>query len=371
MKKRMTALLMTALLAIGMCATVYAEQEIFEDSAKNVFISGDLVSFPDSKFFTGFAAGQDLEMTDSSAVGSVLMAGQTITAKDSEIGESLYLAGNQISVDGVMVSGNLFAAGNLIDIVDDCEANAVYAIGSNITFEGETNYLYAAGSSVVIDGTINGDVKIEAETIDIKKGTVITGELIVESATEPEIPDNAEIGKYSFNQVQKESGESKSFGTIIYDKVTDGIYWIIAMGAFSLLLSWLFAQHLERAGRYIKNRTTAVVVSGILGWLFIPVVAFLLAISYIFAPIAAMTGTAYMLLIWAGLAFAGSSIGRIVFPNMNKFLSSFIGVAILEVLRLIPVLGFIIGAVADMYLIGYVIQYIWLHRVHKLDGSEE
>ncbi len=372
MKKKLATLMMAGLIAAVMCTPAMAASEMSEDSAGNVCISGDAVSLPASRFFSAFAAGQSVEMKDSDAIGSAFIAGQQAAVSDSEVGESLYAAGNQVTIDDTIVSGNILAAGNVVEVTGNSEANAVYAVGSTVTFEGEANYLYVAASNAVISGTINGDAKIEADNIEIKDGTVITGELIIESAVEPSLSEKVSVGDYSFDQVTKEdSSDNTSIGQILIGKITSGLYWIVAMGAFGMVLCWLFNEHLARAGRYIKNRPTPMVVSGILTWLFVPLAALLMAVSYILAPIAGMLSIAYVLLLCAGLAFAGASIGRLVFPNMNVFLSALIGIAVLEVLRLIPVIGFIIGCAADMYLLGYIVQYLWLHRLQKVEKTEE
>ena len=371
MKKRITTLLMAGLLAIGFCTGVSAT-EISRDSAENVFASGDLVTLP-TAFFGGFAAGKEVEMKDAEAVGSVYMAGETVNIEDSIIDESLFVAGNSVEVKDTGIMGNVFAAGKSIKFSDKVHTNSVYAIGESVSFEGETSCLNLAGTTVIVDGKIDGDVNIDAQNVEISDDTVITGELIVNSSAEPEIPDDAEIGKFTYNKTteNEDSESSLSFGAKFLKKITSGIYWIVAMAAFGMLLCWLFDRHLETAANYIRNRTAPTIVSGILAWMCIPLAAILLCCSYILAPIAGMLSLAYVLLLCAGLAFAGASISRIVFPKMNVFLAALIGIAALEVIRMIPVIGFLVGAAADMYLLGYVVQSLWLNRKRKVTTPSE
>ena len=56
---------------------------------------------------------------------------------------------------------------------------------------------------------------------------------------------------------------------------------------------------------------------------------------------------------------------------MNVFLAALIGIAALEVIRMIPVIGFLVGAAADMYLLGYVVQSLWLNRKRKVTAPSE
>ncbi len=375
MKKKLMTLLMAGLLAVSVCVPVFAESDVEQDSAGNVFASGDTVSLPGGPIFTAFAAGQNVDLADSESEGSIFAAGQQLTASGASIGESMYVAGNNVTLNNVNVQGNIFAAGNVISVIGESAANGVYMCGQNLTFEGETNKLVAAGSHVTVKGTIQGDVDISADSIEIADGTKILGELKVTSSTEPSIPSGAEIGKYTYDKAS-EAGESAaeiaasvSIGSIILNKIKSCFFWIIAMAAFGMILCWLFDEHLVRAKDYIKNRTGAMVVTGIVGYICIPIAILLLCCTCIFAPIAGILALTYVLLCCVGLAFAGASLVRLVLPNMNVFLSALIGIAVLEALRMVPVLGTVIAIAADMYLIGYVLQIIWLHRMQKKNAE--
>ncbi len=373
MKKKIITLLMAGLLAVSVCVPVMA-MESEEDSAGNVLASGDLVTLPTSPFFSAFAAGNTVDIGNAECEGSVAAAGQQINAAGASIGESLYVAGNNVTLNNVDIVGNIFAAGNAISIIGESEANGVYAVGSSVKFDGETNALCAAAGKVSVSGTIYGDVNIEAEDVEIGEDTVITGTLKVTSTKEPEIPDSAEIGEYTFDQANKaeleadKAKETAGIGAMILNKIGTCFFWIVAMAAFGMILCWLFEKHLESAKEYIKNRTSAMVVTGIVGWICIPIAVLILCCTCIFAPIGGLLLLAYILLLCAGLAFAGASLSRLVFPKMNKYLAALIGIAVLEAFRMVPVLGPIIGIAADMYLIAYVIQTIWLNRAKKVNG---
>ncbi len=367
MKKKLLTLLAAGLIAVMTCVPVMAETETDTDTAGNICVSGDLVTFPGNEFFSGFAAGQSIDFGGAQAKGSLYVAGQQISGSGAEVNESLYVAGNSISLNNVEVNGNIFAAGNEVSITGDSTSNAVYAAGNSLTYEGETNALYAAGNTVILKGRVNGDATISADHVEIDDDAVVTGTLKVISPSPAEVSDDARIEDFEFEQAKEEEddGASLGLGALIIGKVLKTLYWIVAMAAFGMLLCWLWNDHLTRAGEYIKNRTAAVIVCGVLGWLCIPVLTVALLCTYILAPIGGLLGLVYVLLVCVGLAFAGASLSRLVFPKMNVFLSALIGIAVLEVVRMIPVIGFIVGAAADMYLIGYVIQRLWLSRLKK------
>ena len=369
---------MAALVAVSMCVPVFAdaETESVQDSAGNILISGDNVLLPSAPFFGAFAAGKTVDLGDAESEGSVFAAGQDISASGASIGESLYVAGNGIMLNNVDVQGNLFAAGSNISMIGESEANGVYMAGSKITFEGESNALCLAASTVSVKGYIHGDVNITADNVEIGNGTIILGKLKVTGSNEPVIPDDAQIGDYEFSAASKagedaaEAAAKVSIGSMILKKIGSCFYWIIAMAAFGMILCWLFNDHLQGAVDLIKNRTAGMILTGVIGYFCIPVAALLLCITCIFAPIAGLLTLAYVLLLCAGLAFTGASLARLVFPNMNRFLSALIGIAVLEAVRLIPVIGFIVAIAADMYLIGYVIIALWDHRLQRKSSAE-
>ncbi len=370
MKQKWMKMAAVVLIALSMCVPVPAAEP---DSAGNLFVSGDMVSLPDTPFFGAVVAGQSVTVTNADAKGSVMAAGQSVEISNSKIGESLYMAGNSVDLKDSKVEGNFYAAGNSVSITGDSSCNGVYFAGNMITFEGETNGFFVGGSRVILKGTVNGDAIIEGDYVEIAEGAVITGELKVTSPAEPTIASDAKIGDVTFNQVDEsetDAGKAKanaSIGAKFLKKLSSGLYWIVAMAAFGMLLCWLFNDHLDHAKNMIKNRTGAMIASGAIGWACIPGAAIALCCTVILAPTAGILMVGYLLLILAGLAFAGASLARLIFPKMNVFLSALIGIAALELVRLIPVLGFIVGAAADMYLIGYVIQNRWLNRLKKAD----
>ena len=376
MKKRLFAGFAAMLVAILMCQPVFAETDTSVDSAGNVFSSGDEVKFSDTSFFGAFTVGQEVNIEDSKVNGAIYAAGQRVSIDDCGVRESVFAAGNDVSVSGSQVSGNIFAAGNNVSVSSGTEANGVYLAGSNIDFYGIAKGLYAGGTNVKISGVIDGDVNIDAQNIEIDDGTVIKGKLTIKSANEPELSDDIEIGDYEYEEVTEEDDDSSAFGVAgiaaaLLKKLTSGLYWIVAMAAFGMILCWLFSEHLDTAATFMKTRPGAMVGSGIIGWIAIPIVAIMLCCTYILAPIGGMLALAYVLLLCAGLAFAGSSLVRLFLPNMNVFLSALIGIAALEIVRLVPFIGMLVGIVADMYLIGYVIQRLWIRRLRKSPSTEE
>ena len=366
--KRLAAAFMTVLIAATLATPVLAVEA---DSAGNILEADNSVTIDSVPFFGAMAAGQTVLISNSEAEGSVMAAGQEVNVSSTKVGESLYVAGNIVTCSDTDVHGNIYGAGNSVSIGKDMNANGVYVAASNITFDGTAKALCAAGGSVTVTGKVDGDAYIEAEKVEISDSAVITGELKIKSSKEPEVSDGAKVGSYSYEEVSEDEENAAGvaskvgIGSIIWGKFKTCIYWVVAMCAFGMLLCWLFDGHLTDAAQLLRDKPGRMIGTGVVAWVCIPVVALLLCISYFLAPIGGMLFLAYVLLLCAGLPFAGASLVRLFLPKMNVFAAALIGIAALEVIRMIPVLGFLVGAVADMYLLAYVIQSIWAKRLKK------
>ncbi len=373
MNKKIMTVLITFLMMIGMCVPVFADDV---DTAGNIFEADDNVKIESGKYFSAFAAGQNVLIDDSECEGSVYEAGQEVSITYSVVGESLFIAGNNVTCKDTYVHGNIFAAGNNVVIGNGAEGNGVYIAGSTVNFDGEAKALCAAGGTVIISGNVDGDAYIEGQKVIVTDEAKITGDLKIASANKPEVSEKASIGDYEYEEVSEEDdGVSgvvgkPSIGTVIWGKIKSCAFWIVAMGAFGVLLCWLFNPHLEKAAELIRTRPGVMIGTGVTTWVCVPIAALILCISCVLAPVAGLLMMAYVLLLCAGLAFTGASLGRLFMPRMNIYLSSIIAIAILEIIRMIPVLGFLVGCVADMYLLAYVVLRIWSLRKNNEEVAD-
>ncbi|MCR4657254.1 MAG: hypothetical protein K5770_13680 [Lachnospiraceae bacterium] len=372
MKKMKKNSIITGLLTLAFCLCqclpVFAQDggegpEVKEtneiDSAGNLFSSGDDFSLSLDSVYCAFALGRNIDVSGAESEGSLFALARDITIRDTKVGESIFLGAETVSVTGTSADGNIFSMGRKVDISGT--GRGVYAMGETVNFDGEARGVCIAANSVFIGGTINGDVKIDAgQNITIDPDTVITGSLYISGQQEPEVPDSAEIGEYTFEQKTGEadgdaSEASEATGSKIGGIIGKTIYWIAAMSLLGIILCWLFGSHLKNAGEVFLNSPGSAAGRGVLAWLLTPVLAVLMCCTVILAPAGGILLAVYVILLCIGLCFTGASLGRLVFRDMHPFLSAVICIAVLEVVRQIPFLGTVIGALADIYLLSYVV----------------
>lgn len=355
-KKMGVILLLSLLLAVTIGTTSFAAEA---DSAGNLFTSEDNLLVPAGNYFSMFAFGKTVDVKGSQAVGSVLSAGETVEIADTTIGESSYVAGSNVKVENVNVTGNHFSAGKEVSFSG--QANGVYMTGEKIAFDGTANSLAIQGKEVSVKGTINGNVRINAGTVVIDPETVITGTLKIESKTEPEIPASAAISNYEFEQEKEDEAkeEDKKAPNPIVGKIKSTIYWMIAMSLFGLILLKLFPKQLAEARESFGENETAAVGRGAIGWFCAPIIAILMCCTVILAPAGIILLLIYIAFNCAATAFAGASLAKRILPDMKDYLAVVIIICALEILRKIPLVGWLVGIAADVYLFGYVVKCLF------------
>jgi len=360
MKKKILSIMAVLVLTLGMSMPVCAEEtkecETVEDTAGNIFSAGNMVNVMGREAFGLYTVGNNLDMSEITSKDSVSSAGYQISLTDSDIKGSAFAAGYSIDVINCDLAGNIVSAGNRLNI-DNTTCNGIIFAGNTFAFSGEANAITVAASEVVIDGVVNGDVTIDADTVSITKNADIKGTLKIESKNEPQKLEGS-YGSYEFEQIENSSDE-ESFSSKLVDAVKSVIYWSLAMCLVGLIMSIFANNHLEEAKEKIKNAPVAIIVTGIIGIIAVPLAVVVFGVTYIGLPLAAVVLTLFVLSICLATPFAGASIARIALPKLHPVLASMIGIVVLEIALKIPALGTIVAIAANIYTIGYVIQAIW------------
>lgn len=363
-KKTIRIALATLLLTVLVPVGVFADDTQSGEFASNVYSAGLNANVNNAQAKDIFCAGQTISVNSSEAQGNIFVAGQGVAVESVYAGADVIVAGQSISVSDAAVEGNFIAAGQDVVVDGNVDSCGVIIAAADVSYSGTCDEVYISADKIEFNGTANGDVKLAGTDVIIGEGAQIAGKLTVLSSKEPDISESSQMGEYVFN-LQKNTEEDVKEGVAaagifakMLKKLVSRLYWIPAMVLFGLLLCLLFGKNVDEAKDMIKSETTPMVLSGAIGWIAVPIVALLVAITFIGLPIAGMLMTAYVLLLLAGLTFAGASLGRLAFNKLNPYLASVIGIAILEAVRIVPIIGGLIAVAADMYLIGYVINKI-------------
>jgi cytoskeletal protein CcmA (bactofilin family) len=292
-------------------------------------------------------------------------------------------AGESITLSGCQIKGGVRAAGRVVDLVDTevtenvtiasqdaslakVQANAIAAACSTFAFDGSCSSMYVFANYAYIDGTVSGDVAVYADRVEIGPNAHIMGTLRVEASRDPVVNQGAQIAQMEFTSNHKDEkfvdAATAFAGAVSAFAIFIAIVGLVSTIVVSLLAEWLFGRHTAAAARLLRERTGAVIGTGIVGAIAAPVAIVLLCVFVVTLPVAGALALALVAMTVVAEGFAGASIFKLAFPRMGRFKVALAGGAIMAVLGVVPVVGGIVHALAFMYLLGYALQAVYLAR---------
>jgi len=247
----------------------------------------------------------------SSGSGSVELSAGSLVEGDVAAG-----AGSVVVPNGALVEGDVAAGG------DDAEVNG--------TVEGDV----ASGESVILGSTavVGGDVTYR-DSIDRADGARVDGTVTQRSGDwQPSGPE-----------IQVEAGSPNlSFVPGFVPAGLVPVYWALValfFGAVLLALFPRFSSEVATRGSEDPLRSTA---TGVVSLVAVPLALGAFFLTIVGIPVALAGGAVFVLAAWAGLVYGEYLVGRQVVHaagSENRWLALVVGVAGIEALSLVPLLG--------------------------------
>ncbi len=340
--------------------------------------------------------------------------GDTLTVEEGEVlNEDLYIAGNEITIDGT-VNGDLWAVGNTIT-VNGQVTGSIVAAGQTVVVNGQTGHSAKLGGQLVkVTGPVEGDLFMLGSNLTLSassrvgadlflaagsagirapvagnlKGAV--GTLIIASGVEGNVDvevDNLTIASSgavggnleyrSFNEVEIEQGGTVA-GTINQiipeEPVQKGFFasvagiaaWKIISFAMILLIGIILVlvapyRLIAMAGA-IRTRPWQSLGWGAVVLFATPVAIIVVLITVIGIPLGLITAALYAIAIYLSQIPVALLIGWLILRHSHELDSPGIrigalvlGLAILILLRIVPVLGFIVGLFTTIFGLGSIV----------------
>lgn len=288
-----------------------------------------------------FCAGQNVRI-DAKVAGDVICAGQNVTIK-GEVDGDIRVAGQVVTVDAnISRSITVMAQSFSLDADAVVGADATLA-GDSINLKGQIDRdLLASGSEVLLSGMIGRNAKLEAPTVDVRSSAHIVGTLTYTSENDANIASGAKI----VGGVVREMPEAKEqsfwgLSTAAY------LYFLAAVLLIGLAVALFFPQAVRRTNKVAHKHLGKTLLVGLLAGFAIPIVAFLLAVTFVGLPLAIMMVMLWGVLIALTIPVAGYWLAGILFKKLkNTVLVMLIGTAILLTLCFLPYVGFFVALFA-------------------------
>jgi cytoskeletal protein CcmA (bactofilin family) len=348
--------------------------EIIDD---DLFIGGNSIKFESDITGDLFGGSRELVFYGKGG-GNINWAAQSITIGGA-VKNSVRVFAYSIDVNGV-IGKNLVAFAQNITVGPDTRVKKDATLfGGEIDFDGYLGEnLIIQGARVSVSGKIDGDVSINAKTLEIKPNTVINGDLVYTSPAKIKIPNTVEIrGETLWVEVKPEEQKPEYrpfkpiiFSIMIFLVISFAYYlyvfiwllfignaWIIIITFLALIICGVIIVHLnlklsQRSLYTLEKRFFPSLGLGILIILLFPLASLIAFISFIGWPLGFLLIFAFGTFAFSGAIYAAQFLGCLVLRIINvskkspSFLGLVLGIVILVLLTLIPVAGWIITVAA-------------------------
>lgn len=348
MKKKILLLL---IMVLGLVAIPVHAEEL------DHFVAGDSVVVDKELGKTAFVAGNSVKLS-SQIDGAAFVAGNIIYLNSSQ--DYLFAAGNNVTLDSVTAK-DAFVFGNFLT-VEASNIRDLYAAGTNIIINSDiTGDLYVIGESVSINARVEGNVYSATDTIMIGENGVINGKLTYSEDTKLDAKESSII-----NDTETYANKTKDIDVdvdvkvnpfaIIAGKVLGGLYRFIAMFIIAVILLALNKKAFENIKK-VKQDFGTIALTALLGFAFLillPIAAIIVMITVIGIPLSVVALIIYGLLIYLSIIPTAYYFGNLVFGKAikNRFLLMLVSLVILYFIRLIPILGGLVGFISLIFGLG-------------------
>jgi hypothetical protein len=242
------------------------------------------------------------------------------------------------------------------------QADVVLVINGTATIAGEVNTVVAVDGAANLTGARVETVIAVRSPVTLGDGAVVQGDVMTLDSLVQQSGDARVLGEISDMQASL-----ISLGAVLAPALI--LLWIgfgLAVVVAGLLLAGIAGRQVRAAEGLISHEPGMTLVAGILGLVVFPIVAFLLIVTVVGAPL----GVGILIALWPLIAFAGYLVAGIwigdwVLHRMQPtvvrerpLLAAVIGILVLQALALVPVLG-IVAMIASLFGFGAVLLLAW------------
>lgn len=319
---------------------------------------------------TIYKAGRDVNITGT-VDGDVFCAGQNITV-DATVNGDVICAGQVVTVNGT-VHGNVRLAGQTVTLGAVVDKNASVA-GNDIMLQSNSKVggdLVGLGQTATLDGTVGRDAHVNANTLQIngqvgrnvwanvnklelQKGGVVNGSVDYTSPRTLHRDGGTITGSVTYH---KSVAEHRDWAMWRGAALLFRLYWGVALLLLAVVLAALFPQVFHRWNKVAWSRPWMALLIGFLTMFALPALLFALFISVVGVPLALLVMLAWAAGMLLSAPVAAYYIGSAVFQRSRRspVLVMLVGSAILLVVTLIPVLGWMVAMLAYWFGIGVLL----------------
>jgi hypothetical protein len=331
--------------------------------------------------------GGDLSVFGGSVIAAAPIVGDGLLLAGSirsraRVGGDLRAMGGSIVIEEP-VSGDLFALGLTVHDSGRAEGSVFIAAANTTLTDGAGGPVTIYGNNISLAGNFAGNITIVASgRVALSASTTVAGKLVYEAPEEALIPASATI----------RGGVTYTNASYLPDVGTSRILSFISIGFFlfvrvlgALILAGLLAGLFSRFAETLTERTVAMrpsrifltVLLGFAVFVVTPILALLLALTFVGIGVALLSLIVYALIVFLSLLYAGILLGsllarRFVHRDTVLWHDGVLGMLVLSLVTLIPYAGlpiaFFFTAFAAGSLSIILFEFAFSHEEHTTES---
>lgn len=321
--------------------------------AGNVYLTGPTVRITEPVEGDAMVAGGRVAI-ERSVGNDVAVAGGDV-AVTADVGEDLRAAGGQVSLDARVGGDAHIVAGRLVIGKDGSVAGRAWLAGGDVQVLGRLagkTKIYAG--RVAIGGEIDGDLSVQADSVELLPAARIRGVLTYASPN-PLLSDPA--ARVDGGVVRQSRGPAPTARQPTTSAGSGTVVWILGLMAAGVVWALLFPAVAQAAQARLAQAPGTSLAAGALVVLLTPVAVVLLLISILGAPLALVLLAVYGLLLLAGYLVVAGYLGdrllqmatkdAVVTPG-RRVTALVVALLLLGLVSQVPLLGWLITLLALM-----------------------
>lgn len=248
-------------------------------------------------------------------------------------------------------------------------ADVVMVIDGNAIIDGVVeDFLLVIDGDAIITGEVRGNVTVVNGRLILRSGSTIEDANLIESELEQD------SGATVTGDIDRDSTWIfPSFG------IASAIYFWLAFAILMLVLALFFAaiggSQLRRAAAALTREPAQTILGAVIVWVGVPILGVLVLLTIVGIPLGLTILLFLLPLLWLlGYVVTATRIGQWITDRLNvssqghPYLPALLGVLFLQVLTLVPIIGWIIVAFSGLWGAGALALIAW--RAIRSRGAE-
>lgn len=320
-------------------------------------MAGESINLADDVDGSSFLAGSSIENT-ANINGANFIAGNNIEFSGSS--DYSIIAGNSIDFSGSVLKDTVIA-GNIINIKKESNLKRdVIVLGSDIQIMGTIGRNITIYSrKVSFKGAfISGNVRIQAEEIDVDNESMILGKISYPKDAKANISSHIKnIEKTS--PIQTDDDDLISF---LMSRVWSFMSIVFIFALLTLVRPKLFEEVNDKYKKLDFSTTVSTFTKGLSFLIIVPVISLMLLMFPFGISLSLILLALYFIIVYLSSLFSGYVFGyklwqKFLNSDINLLLVGILGYSVLFIFELIPIVGGLIRFACMLFGIGMIIDF--------------